>query len=114
MLSRLSLDAVDGEGMLHLVRDVLGRLLRNENLAIRVDAVVAGDAVLLRLKNRQVELYAGKLAHLLVLHVLATLLASALEHLLRLHLQPGLHCARLRRLLGVGVFLHVVVRLAVP
>ena len=50
MLCRLALNAVNGEGMLHLVRNVLGRLLRNENLAIRVDAVVAGDAVFCVLK----------------------------------------------------------------
>jgi len=95
VLSRLALNAVDGKSMLHLVRDVLGRLLRNENLAIRVDAVAARDAVFLRLEDGQFELYAGELAHLLVLHVLPTLLARALEHLLRLHLQTGLHRARL-------------------
>ena len=46
VLGCLALNAVDGEGMLHLVRNVLGRLLRNENLAIRVDTVVASYAIL--------------------------------------------------------------------
>ena len=51
MLGRLALDAVDGECVLHLMRDVLGRLIRNEYLAIRVDAIVASDAVLLGLED---------------------------------------------------------------
>jgi len=31
VLGRLALNAVDGKGMLHLVRNVFGRLLRNED-----------------------------------------------------------------------------------